>query len=69
MSGEKFYQSVYTPKGSMCANCQHWREDCSGKPFNEMRVIDNHEQNGVQIKIVRCVDFSENGDEALKPFD
>lgn len=46
-------QISYQPKGSMCLACKHASRDCSGLAFNQMIVIENHED----LRIVKCRDF------------
>jgi len=46
---------IYQPKGSMCASCQHRREDCSRLPFERMRVVESINHGAVQI--VRCSEY------------
>lgn len=47
----------FIPKGGMCAVCRYKDEDCSGLPFESMRVI----KKSGGIAIVRCSNFDRFG--------
>jgi len=49
---------IHHPRGGMCANCAHKNDNCSGKQFNKMHVIDEYKENDILYKIVACRDRS-----------
>jgi len=48
---------IYTPKGSMCANCENKTSDCKHLDFSKMKVIAVVNHDGDYLKIVRCSEF------------
>ena len=55
-------QISYQPKGSMCLACKQASRDCSGLAFNQMLVIEKHED----LRIVKCRDFEKATDATTK---
>lgn len=55
---------IYTPKGGMCATCDHAMRDCSHLDFESMNPICKGARDGTVI--VRCSEYVNSGVDELR---